>query len=372
MPWQNQNTDTQSPMPYQINGPTLEWTNDAGLFTRFTLWKQKCELILDCQLENASDARKAKSVLQWSGDRGLEIYNSWCIKDTTDDNLQEYWHCWTAYCQPHANAQHAQFDLWHNSSQQNKSIEEHYANILNQSQIAFPQDWPADIRNTLSCDAFVFNLHNHDLMQKCIREKANLNRAKEIAKTDESSKAAIQHFTGSDKGTAEIHQLRHQCHKVPTPKSAYKHKCKQHQAHRGSPFKKCKLWNPRSEGGPSHYSGDTCSKCGDSKHRPGFYCPAQKFKCQNCHKTGHFTSCCFHRGKQDKYHKNKPKDVHGITTQDGEHESNTLPVESDQESTSSNESFFVGTITAVNKVTAHDNTIFLIDLPITTKVHHKH
>ena len=43
-------------------------------------------------------------------------------------------------------------------------------------------------------------------MQKCICEKANLNRAKEIAKTDESSKAAIQHFTGSDKGTAEIHQ----------------------------------------------------------------------------------------------------------------------------------------------------------------------
>ena len=156
-----------------------------------------------------------------------------------------------------------------------------------------------------------------------------------------------------------------------TPKSAYKHKCKQHQAHGGSPFKKHKLWNPRSEGGPSHYSGDTCSKCGDSKHQPGFYCPAQKFKCQNCHKIGHFTSHCFHRGKQDKYHKNKPKDVHGITTQDGKNESNTLPVESDQESTSSNESFFVGTITAVNKVTVHDNTIFLIDLPITTKVHHK-
>ena len=144
-------------------------------------------------------------------------------------------------------------------------------------------------------------------MQKCIYEKANLNCAKEIAKTEESSKAAIQHFTGRDKGTAEIHQFRHQCHKVPTPKSAYKHKCKQHQAHRGSPFKKHKLWNPRSEGGPSHYSGHACSKCGDSKHWPGFYCSAQKFKCQNCHKTGHFTRWCFHRGKQDKYHKTNQK-----------------------------------------------------------------
>ena len=209
-------------------------------------------------------------------------------------------------------------------------------------------------------------------MQKCICEKGNLNHAKEIAQTDESSKATIQHFTGSDKGTAEIHQLRHHCNKVPTLKSAHKHKHKHHQGHKGSPFKKCKLWNPRSEGGPSHYSDNTCSKCGDSKHQPGFYCPTQKFKCQNCHKMGHFTSCCFHRGKQDKYHKNKPKDVHGITTQDDENDNNTLPVESDQDSTSSNESFFVGTITAINKVTAHDNTIFLIDLLITTKVHHKH
>ena len=75
--------------------------------------------------------------------------------------------------------------------------------------------------------------------------------------------------------------------------------------------------------------------------------------------------------KQDKYHKNKPKDLHGITTQDDENENNTLPVESDQDSTSSNECFLVGTITAIDKVTVHDNTIFLIDLPITTKVHHK-
>ena len=69
------------------------------------LWKPKCELILNCQLEHASDQRKAKSVLQWSGDRGLKLYNSWRIKDTIDDNLAEYWRRWTAYCQPHANSQ---------------------------------------------------------------------------------------------------------------------------------------------------------------------------------------------------------------------------------------------------------------------------
>ena len=83
--------------------------------------------------------------------------------------------------------------LWPNSKQ-NKSIKEHYANVLNQGRMAFPEHWPTEVKNTLSCDAFVFNLNNCDLMQKCICEKANLNNAKEIAKTDESSKAAIQHW----------------------------------------------------------------------------------------------------------------------------------------------------------------------------------
>ena len=96
--------------------------------------------------------------------------------------------------------------------------------------------------------------------------KANLNHAKEITKTDESSKATIQHFTGNDKGTAEIHQLRHKHHHIPTPKGQYKHKPKEYQDHKGSPFKKHKSWNPKSGGGPSKYNGDICSRYSDSKH----------------------------------------------------------------------------------------------------------
>ena len=171
MSQQKQNINTQSPVPFQINGPTLDWTNDTGLFTHLTLWKQKCELTLDYQLEHASNEWKDKSVLQWSGDHGLEMYNSWCIEDNANDNLQEYWHCWMAYCQPHDNAQQAQFDLWHNSKQNNKSIKEYYSNVLNQSRIAFLEHWPTEVKNTLSCDAFIFNINNHDLRQKCIQEK---------------------------------------------------------------------------------------------------------------------------------------------------------------------------------------------------------
>ena len=34
----------------------------------------------------------------------------------------------------------------------------------------FQETWPDEFKQTLSCDAFVFNLKNQDLMQKCIHE----------------------------------------------------------------------------------------------------------------------------------------------------------------------------------------------------------
>ena len=37
--------------------------------------------------QTSSDQQKAKSVIQWIGDKGLEMYNSWGIEDTRDDTL---------------------------------------------------------------------------------------------------------------------------------------------------------------------------------------------------------------------------------------------------------------------------------------------
>ena len=114
----------------------ISWRINDGLYSQFMLLKQKCKVILNCQLELASDWCKTKSVLQWSGNCGLEIYNSRDIKDTQHDILKEYWRQCTPYCQTHTNSQFVEFDLWHNSTLKD-TIEEHYASILNKAQIAF-------------------------------------------------------------------------------------------------------------------------------------------------------------------------------------------------------------------------------------------
>ena len=73
---------------------------------------------------------------------------------------------------------------------------------------------------------------------------------------------------------------------------------------------------------------------------------------------------------------NKPQPVHGITKDPNDNISHSSSSDdNDEEWTLSHKSFFVGTIqvTAINKVSDQDeDTIVLIDLPITIKVHQKY
>ena len=60
-------TQQQTYMPY-IEGPTMNWSVEDGLYNRFIKWKIRCENILDCELAMLSEARKCKKLLH-----GLEI-----------------------------------------------------------------------------------------------------------------------------------------------------------------------------------------------------------------------------------------------------------------------------------------------------------
>ena len=69
-------------MPY-IEGPTMDWTMNDGLYNRILTWRLKCENILECELAMLPEARKCKKKLAWSGDFGLDQYISWNL--STED-----------------------------------------------------------------------------------------------------------------------------------------------------------------------------------------------------------------------------------------------------------------------------------------------
>ena len=91
----------------------------------------------------------------------------------------------------------------------------------------------------------------------------------------------------------------------------------------------------------------TCMRCGDTRHRPGFSCPAAKYTCKACSKVGHFTSRCL----------TKPKTVNQITQ---EEESSYFNAWQDDSS------YFICQIQDQKTITKH----LYANLPLVQQHHH--
>lgn len=59
--------------------------------SRFKRFHQKCELLLDGSLKSRHSTQKCKDVLLWSGDYGLDLFNTWVLSNEQQKDLEEYW-----------------------------------------------------------------------------------------------------------------------------------------------------------------------------------------------------------------------------------------------------------------------------------------
>ena len=64
-------------MEMATKGPVMDWSPDNGLPNRYKLWKQKCILLFETLLCEKTEEYQCKMLLCYSGDRGLELFNSW-------------------------------------------------------------------------------------------------------------------------------------------------------------------------------------------------------------------------------------------------------------------------------------------------------
>ena len=93
-----------------VKGPKMDWTIGDALHSKFIQWKIICENMLDCELAILQESAKCKTVIQWSGDAGHDMYISWDLP-MDDVTLQAIWSSFEDFCKPQSNAVHAQFDL---------------------------------------------------------------------------------------------------------------------------------------------------------------------------------------------------------------------------------------------------------------------
>jgi len=54
-------------------GPSMDWSTDNNLYSRFKMWKQRCELLFTGPMTKIEEEVQWKHLLYWSGKHGMEL-----------------------------------------------------------------------------------------------------------------------------------------------------------------------------------------------------------------------------------------------------------------------------------------------------------
>ena len=201
----------------------------------------------------------------------------------------------------------ARFDLLTNFRQGDLSVDQWYNAV--QTQVALA-NYLQETAQILQREIFWFFLNDESFVSKTLNEgHVELNKfsactVRQLAKKMDSLQTTAKHMkqVTRDPQAVHINLLWHQCTEIPPSKSNKKRKTfkLRQEANKYSDTRKPQE-NRRHN--PECTRQDTCSKCGDSWHREGFRCLANKLQCNICEKIGHFSSLCYQ--KKDNYNHKK-------------------------------------------------------------------
>ena len=81
--------------------PKIDWTSSGpDLELRFKRFRQKCEMLLDGPLKQRTEEQKCKYLLLWTGDYGLDLFNTWTLSEEEKNKLAEYWKRFEEHVKP--------------------------------------------------------------------------------------------------------------------------------------------------------------------------------------------------------------------------------------------------------------------------------
>ena len=307
-----------------IKGPSMDWHMDDGLYSRFQTWKISCNLILDSELCELSEVRKVNTLLRWSGDFGIKKLKSW-QKEPSQLTLDFIWDEYESYCKPQSNELRARYDVLKKLTQGSLPADDWMTKLQSQLHLC---NYQPEMEEVLLRDLFLFGLQDESFMSKIISEESpdvTIAQLRNKLKRFEAGRATAKYIKSGD--AKEVHQVKKaKKHKFkPGNKQGHKPQnafAQNNQGQKNNTWQqshgKCKQPSSEStvpppkkpfQGHGQHtmkIDPSTCMRCGDTRHRPGFSCPAAKYHCKACSKVGHFTSRCL----------TKPKTVNQITQEE--------------------------------------------------------
>ena len=350
-----------------IQGPSMDWNMDDGLYSRFQTWKISCNLILDSELCELSEVRKVNTLLRWSSDFGIKKLKSW-HKEPSQLTLDFIWDEYESYCKPQSNELRARYDVLKKLTQGSLPADDWMTKLQSQLHLC---NYQPEMEEILLRDLFLFGLQDESFMSKIISEESpdvTIAQLQNKLKRFEAGRATAKYIKSGD--AKEVHQVKKsKKHKFKPgnkqgnkPQNAFgknnqgqkSNNWQQSYGKRKQPSSESKAPPPKKpfQGHGQHaiqVDPSTCMRCGDTRHRPGFSCPAAKYQCKACSKVGHFTSRCL----------TKPKTVNQITQ---EEESAYLNAWQDDSN------YFICQIRDQKTITKR----LYANLPLVQQCHHRH
>ena len=134
-------------------------------------------------------------MLLWSGDHGLDLFDTWALTIDQQKDLKEYWTRFEDHVKPQANHILNRYYL-RSLKQNNRPLDTFLtkARLLIQS-----SGYPQELHDELMRDTLVFGTNSKEVRRKCIARanKLTFTKAKEIAHTEKATQMQLKAMSDS-------------------------------------------------------------------------------------------------------------------------------------------------------------------------------
>ena len=278
------------------SGPKLDWTRDNQIFLRYKQWKAKVELIFRSALSQATPEEKTSYLKYWMGDPGLPLIEKWETTGKLDYSnatttptkeggrsrplssgfkLETYWKLLEEEFKPKGNKLLSIIELWTQSRQGPKTLNEWLTYIHNLAEACNY----GDSTDRIIRDVLIIGCESSIAKDKIIRKGVTitLNEVIEILQIEASTNSTLRQFQ-------EI-QNKPMQQEISVNYVSYDSRSKKSK-------KTSNEQNSSSSTGPTG-AKKKCFRCGEpfsKKHLQE--CKAQNVTCNSCGIKGHFQKCC--------------------------------------------------------------------------------
>ena len=278
-------------------GLKLDRTRDNKIFDCYEIWKEKVELIFSSALEESSAKQKVSHLRYWMDEQGITLIKKWTALGKLDFSnsvetpategarriplssgyvLQNYWDLLEAEFRPKGNKLLSVIELWTQSRQGSKTLNEWLTYVYNLVELC---DY-GDSSERIIRDVLIIGCNSDKAKDKIVRqgEKIKLQEVIEILQLEDSTRQTLSEMTST---TQKIHYASYE-----KKKSTGKKQKNQSNSNVSSSSSS----RQKQDSTGSQKLCYRCKKSFTKGHEK--VCKALNAKCNACGIVGHFEVAC--------------------------------------------------------------------------------